>query len=348
MMEKLKALANSIDPNLSVTYDFGLNHADERMPILDLKVWIEEVSKDRFMMLHTHYVKEVASKRVIMESSSHGERMKVNVMINECDRIMRICSPHLGWDQEILPHLSHFVKRLKYCGYSNEFRHNVLSKSMKRYDLRMRNVDDGKSYYVLEKGNNKVDDKHDWYKEGDTYESVLFVQATPDSDYRKKVEAIVKKHDMKIKVVERVGQTVKSMLQRSNPFQGNLCTREDCLICSKELPVNCRERGCVYQFSCLDCVRRNKYRGQTGRSMYERNGEHLKNWDDDLHSCPLKRHADECHGGHRFNFDISILSKCFGKPSRRLITEAVMIEELEDNEVMNSRREWSYTCLNKV
>ena len=82
--------------------------------------------------------------------------------------------------------------------------------------------------------------------------------------------------------------------------------------------------------------------------MYERNGEHIKNWDDDLHSCLLKRHADECHGGHRFNFDISILSKCFGKPSRRLITEAVMIEELKDNEVMNSRREWSYTCLNKV
>ena len=74
----------------------------------------------------------------------------------------------------------------------------------------------------------------------------------------------------------------------------------------------------------------------------------MKNWDDDLHSFPLKRHADECHGGHRFNFDVSILSKCFGKPSRRLITEAVMIEELKEDEVMNSRKEWCYTCLNKV
>ena len=40
--------------------------------------------------------------------------------------------------------------------------------------------------------------------------------------------------------------------------------------------------------------------------------------------------------------------RCFGKPSRRLITEAVLIGELKDNEVMNSRREWSYACLNKV
>ena len=46
------------------------------------------------------------------------------------------------------------------------------------------------------------DGNHDCYAEGDTYESVLFL--SPDSDYRKRVEAIVKKRDMKIKVVENV------------------------------------------------------------------------------------------------------------------------------------------------
>ena len=109
---------------------------------------------------------------------------------------------------------------------------------------------------------------------------MLFVEATPDSEYRRKVEALVKKHELKIKVVERVGQTIKSMLQRSDPFQGNLCSREDCIICSRGLPINCRERGCVYQFSCLECPNRNKYRGQTGRSTYERNVEHMKDWED--------------------------------------------------------------------
>ena len=65
-------------------------------------------------------------------------------------------------------------------------------------------------------------------------------------------------------------------------------------------------------------------------------------------SITNKRHSDECHGGHPFEFDVKILSRCFGKPSRRLITEAVLIGELDDNEVMNSKREWSYACLNKV
>ena len=42
------------------------------------------------------------------------------------------------------------------------------------------------------------------------------------------------------------------------------------------------------------------------------------------------------------------MSQSFGKPSRRMISEAVYIDELKDEETMNSRREWSYTKLNKV
>ena len=120
--------------------------------------------------------------------------MKMNVMINECDRIMRNCSPHLNWEQEVLPHVSFFVKRLKYCGYSNLFRHNVLVKSIQKYDLRSKNFQEGKSYYMLEneRKKNNANSKHEWYKEGDRYESVLFVEATPDSEYRRKVEALVK------------------------------------------------------------------------------------------------------------------------------------------------------------
>ena len=41
MMIKLKALADSIDPNLKATTDVGSNHEDGRLPILDLKVWME-------------------------------------------------------------------------------------------------------------------------------------------------------------------------------------------------------------------------------------------------------------------------------------------------------------------
>ena len=158
----------------------------------------------------------------------------------------------------------------------------------------------------------------------------------------------MRKYGLKIKVVERVGQTIKKMLQRSDPFQRNICQRRDCIICTKGFNINCRERGCVYQFCCLECEQERKYRGQTGRSIYHRTGEHMKNWDKDLHFCPLKRHSDLFHGGNLFEFEIEILSRCYGKPSRRMITEAVLIEELDEEETMNSRKEWTYTRLDKV
>ena len=45
---------------------------------------------------------------------------------------------------------------------------------------------------------------------------------------------------------------------------------------------------------------------------------------------------------------LRVIDRCFGKPPRRLITEAIRMEEVNDCEAMNSKREWTYTNLNKV
>ena len=39
---------------------------------------------------------------------------------------------------------------------------------------------------------------------------------------------------------------------------------------------------------------------------------------------------------------------CFGKPTRRKNTEAVLIDELSDDQTMNNEKEWTYTKLNKL
>ena len=51
------------------------------------------------------------------------------------------------------------------------------------------------------------------------------------------------------------------------------------------------------------------------------------------------------HDGQEFQLNIKIISRCFGKPTTRLITEAVLINELGDDETLNSRKEWSYVKL---
>ena len=149
---------------------------------------------------------------------------------------------------------------------------------------------------------------------------------------------------MKIRVVERVGTTVKRVLQRSDPFQRKNCGRDKCLLCDDGGEVDCRMRGVVYELWCKECMRR--YRGQTGRSIYRRVKEHSD--EGGAEDKPMKRHRELFHEGAEFDVGCKVIAQCFGKPSRRMITEAVMIDELKDEETMNSRREWSFVKLNKV
>ena len=111
---------------------------------------------------------------------------------------------------------------------------------------------------------------------------------------------------------------------------------------------DCRSRGVVYEMDCKveECSR--MYRGTTGRSTYERIGEHVKDWERGVEKCPLLKHSHLYHGGEKFDFGVRVLKNCYGKPSRRMITEAVLINELSDTETMNSKREWSFVELDKV
>ena len=52
--------------------------------------------------------------------------------------------------------------------------------------------------------------------------------------------------------------------------------------------------------------------------------------------------------GQDFELDIKLTDRSYKKASRRKIAEFVLIEQLEPNETMNSKNEWSYMNLNKV
>ena len=73
--------------------------------------------------------------------------------------------------------------------------------------------------------------RENWYKKGG-YESVIFVPSTPHSQLAKRYHETVKETGLKIKVVERSGRTVKSILQKSDPHEQPRCTTEEgCMVC---------------------------------------------------------------------------------------------------------------------
>ena len=112
----------------------------------------------------------------------------------------------------------------------------------------------------------------------------------------------------------------------------------------------CRTRGCVYEIVCTDCQETvsKQYREQSGKSVYERMKEHFKEWEKKSQDSYSHKHSLQYHNGEVFSVDVSIINQCYGKPTTRLITEAVKIEELPEENSLNSKSEWTYVRLPRV
>ena len=95
-MTKIQEIANSIHESIKVTIDYPSNHANGRMPVLDLEQWIEPVKcgiTTKSQILHSHYMKPIASKHVISKTSALSEETKMNILVADLVRIMRNVSP---------------------------------------------------------------------------------------------------------------------------------------------------------------------------------------------------------------------------------------------------------------
>ena len=73
--------------------------------------------------------------------------------------------------------------------------------------------------------------------------------------------------------------------------------------------------------------------------------EHIRDWENKAH---LQKHAVKCHDGGTFDIDVRIMTQCHGKPTTRMITEAVKIEELPEENSLNCKSEWTYIKLPRV
>ena len=83
---------------------------------------------------------------------------------------------------------------MKYSGYSKMFRHEVLRKALKLYDVRKMRHAEGRSYYRKEEEEGKkAESKYEWYKCDSKFESVMLVEPTPNSELRMKMKQLVKK-----------------------------------------------------------------------------------------------------------------------------------------------------------
>ena len=105
----------------------------------------------------------------------------------------------------------------------------------------------------------------------------------------------------KVKVVERVGVTLKAQLVKANQWSNMNCNRSNCLPCfsGESKKFSCCRRSATYLTQCKLCQANDLkvvYIGETSNSIYERALQHMKSTSEDKEGH-MTHHLKECHPG---------------------------------------------------
>ena len=69
-MKVVRDIGNSIHPSIQLEVDYPSNYEDGKIPLLDLKVWIQEGNDGSSKIINEFYAKDVSSKSVINAKSA--------------------------------------------------------------------------------------------------------------------------------------------------------------------------------------------------------------------------------------------------------------------------------------
>ena len=158
--------------------------------------------------------------------------------------------------------------------------------------------------------------------------------------------------DVRVRVVERGGVSLKSHLVKTDLGAGTPCRQEDCVLCLTNPQegggLNHHRSSAVYSGTCLICQQIQgeefsaAYIGETGASGYIRTSDHKASIErKDMNTAfakPLAYHHQDRQGDFRA-FAFSVL-KTFKSSLYRQVTEAVKIHGSKASIVMNSKLEW--------
>ena len=192
--------------------------------------------------------------------------------------------------------------------------------------------------------------------------TVLFVEYSKGGSLQKAVRQVVDKVSdlvgFTMRVTERGGTPLGSLLSNKNLGGGCRCGRLDCKPCMQvgERVENCKTRNILYESECVSCNPEEGaggsktledtrsipsiYVGESARSLYERSCEHWADAEAKKESSHMVEHVNLAHkgeeGGPNFNFKVI---KSFKTCLERQIAEAVRIQKRGG--VLNRRGEYN-------
>ena len=169
---------------------------------------------------------------------------------------------------------------------------------------------------------------------------MICVSVTPRSEIRNTMQEIANKKGIKIRIVEKVGKTLKNTLQKSNPFPNTTC---NCMICQSGQVGTCRKQGVIYQIECERCG--DIYTGETARNGYTRVDEHMSMMINKNEESVLLKHMKIKHPNEETpKFSAKIVKSYKHNSLKRQVAEGVHIRH-NRGESMNSCLEFNTPLL---
>lgn len=356
----IKYIGENIHESIKLETDVPSNHDDQKLPLLDLKVYIthEEIENDENIgtttkIYHEYYMKEVSCKLVIHRNSALSISNKRTILTQMCLRIVLNCSSDLPWIVAA-GHLTNFMLRMQISGYDAGFRYEILMSAMKAYEIIKFEDQQGikpmyrsKNWNKIERREEKEKKRKTWYTKGG-YETVLFVPATPNSQLKNNMQKYINNTDIKIKVVEKSGIKLIRLLQKNDPFKSKKCEKPDCLVCAFGEGGSCRSTSVSYKISCKNNDCEYEYTGQTGLNGYTRGLKHKEEYRAKRSKSTMWKHVTQVHNGIDQSFEMEIIDKCRNDPTKRQILESIRINKMNTETTMNDRSEWNIIRIPRI
>ena len=292
-----------------------------------------------------------ANFQVMLECSAMPLKVKRTVLTQEVIRILRNCRTDLPWAEKA-SFLTDLSARMKASGYSEKFREQIIDAGLKGFDKMTavaeaggRPINRPSSWQRQDRKRKKMAKKENWHR-GGGFHVPLFVPCTPNGELAKRIKAVEESNCLgnrcvRFKIVETGGDSVKSLLQRSDQWSGGRCGRPKCFPCKGEKGGDCKRSCVTYKITCLECKLQGvvaEYCGETYRNMYSRGKEHLDDYRNKTDKSVLWAHCVDKHDSCTVQFSME-LTGSFRKPLPRQVSEAVQINNIK-GESFNRKQEF--------
>ena len=192
-------IGDDIHSSIQLEVDYPSNHRDQKLPILDLKVWLETREKEienqvvnMSVIMYELYSKEMVSKPVINARSALSWSTKRTVLTHDVLSVLLNRSKLLPWER-VVENVKEMVLRMQYLGYSEKFRCEVVNTALKAYETSKKAYQEGerplhqpRELKREEQDQEKARKRSNWYKKGRN-EVVIFVPSMPNSQLTEEI-----------------------------------------------------------------------------------------------------------------------------------------------------------------